>query len=220
MTDDEWWRSNDLEAMVSFVRGRASERKLRLFGVACCRQIEHLLTDGRSRQALAVAERLADRQVRQRELSAVRDAAWGAAYQANNDVKTAAWAAARTVETTRSRSNPWGYRDPTAWGMAYEAVDPALRRDVRLNQCDLFRDIFGNLIHAEKNDQTEFLAPSATVVKLAQAIYAERAFDQLPNLAVALEQAGCDDMQVLEHCREFRQHVRGCWVVDWLLGKE
>jgi hypothetical protein len=60
----------------------------------------------------------------------------------------------------------------------------------------------------------------ATVPRIAQAIYDKRAFDRLPVLADALEDAGCDNADVLRHCREPGEHVRGCWVVDLLLGKQ
>jgi hypothetical protein len=58
-----------------------------------------------------------------------------------------------------------------------------------------------------------------TVAALADAIYADRAFDRLPVLADALEEAGCDHPDVLSHCRGDGPHVRGCWVVDLVLGK-
>ena len=57
-------------------------------------------------------------------------------------------------------------------------------------------------------------------VKLAQGIYEERAFDRLPILADALEDAGCDNADILSHCRGPGPHARGCWVVDLLLGKK
>jgi hypothetical protein len=60
---------------------------------------------------------------------------------------------------------------------------------------------------------------SETAVALASAIHVERAFDRLPILADALEEAGCDDADVLNHCRGPGPHVRGCWVVDGVLGK-
>jgi hypothetical protein len=60
----------------------------------------------------------------------------------------------------------------------------------------------------------------STVVKLAQGIYDERDFDRLPVLADALEEAGCDNTDILNHCRQPGEHVRGCWVVDLILGKE
>jgi hypothetical protein len=59
-----------------------------------------------------------------------------------------------------------------------------------------------------------------TAVALAAGIYADRAFDRLPILADALEEAGCDNADVLSHCRGPGPHARGCWVVDGVLGKE
>jgi hypothetical protein len=58
-----------------------------------------------------------------------------------------------------------------------------------------------------------------TIPKLAQSIYDRRQFADLPILADALEDAGCDNADLLRHCREPGEHVRGCWVVDLLLGK-
>jgi hypothetical protein len=54
---------------------------------------------------------------------------------------------------------------------------------------------------------------------MAQAIYNERGFDRLPILGDALEDAGCTDRDILDHCRGPGPHVRGCWAVDLLLGK-
>jgi len=61
---------------------------------------------------------------------------------------------------------------------------------------------------------------TATVIALAEAIYADRAFDRLPILADALEEAGCTSAEVLNHCRQPGEHVRGCWAVDLVLGKQ
>jgi hypothetical protein len=79
------------------------------------------------------------------------------------------------------------------------------------------RDIFGNPFRPAS------LAPAwrtPAALKLAEAIYDERAFDRLPILADALEEAGCNDADILTHCRGGGDHVRGCWVVDWILGKK
>ncbi len=61
--------------------------------------------------------------------------------------------------------------------------------------------------------------PSATVVHLAESVYADRAFDRLPILADALMDAGYDDEAVLSHCGGAGPHVRGCWVFDLILQK-
>jgi hypothetical protein len=60
----------------------------------------------------------------------------------------------------------------------------------------------------------------AIVVKLARGIYDDRAFDRLPILADALEEAGCTDQAILDHLRGPGPHTRGCWAVDLLLSRE
>jgi hypothetical protein len=59
-----------------------------------------------------------------------------------------------------------------------------------------------------------------TVTRLAESIVTDRAFDRLPILADALEDAGCDNADILAHCRGGGEHVRGCWVVDLVLSKD
>ena len=54
--------------------------------------------------------------------------------------------------------------------------------------------------------------------RLARAAYDERAFERLPVLADALEDAGCGDAEILDHLRAPKLHARGCWVLDLLLG--
>ena len=58
-----------------------------------------------------------------------------------------------------------------------------------------------------------------TVARLARVIHQERAFERLPILADALEEAGCSDEQLLDHLRQPRRHARGCWALDLLLGR-
>lgn len=89
--------------------------------------------------------------------------------------------------------------------------------DIQESSCDLIRDIFGNPF------LTVPVNPSwltSTVTALAHAIYDERAFDRMPILADALEDVGCTNQHILAHCRWPSLHVRGCWVVDLVLGRE
>jgi hypothetical protein len=58
------------------------------------------------------------------------------------------------------------------------------------------------------------------VLALARSAYEERSFEDLPLLADALEEAGCTDPKILTHLREQGPHVRGCWALDLILGKE
>jgi hypothetical protein len=87
----------------------------------------------------------------------------------------------------------------------------------RMAQAELFRDIFGNPFRP-----TAF-SPSwriDTAVSLARQMYESRDFSAMPILADALQDAGCDNGDILEHCRGAGPHVRGCWVCDLVLGKE
>jgi hypothetical protein len=81
----------------------------------------------------------------------------------------------------------------------------------------ILRDIFDNSFRPITIDPRWL---TSTVIDLAQAIYDERAFDRMPILADALMDAGCDNQEMIAHCRGDGPHVRGCWVVDLLLGKE
>jgi hypothetical protein len=91
---------------------------------------------------------------------------------------------------------------------------------VRAAQCLLLRDVVGNPFHSVYVEPARLVWNDGTLVKLAQGIYDERAFDRLPVLADALEEAGCHNADILSHCRQPGEHVRGCWVVDLLLGKK
>jgi hypothetical protein len=89
----------------------------------------------------------------------------------------------------------------------------------RRSVCYYLRDIFGDPFRTISVDSLWTEWNDHTVPRLAQAIYDEYAFDRLPILADALEEAGCTDADILNHCRKPGEHVRGCWVVDLLLNK-
>jgi hypothetical protein len=91
---------------------------------------------------------------------------------------------------------------------------------VMAQQVKLLHDIIGNPFRHVIVHPPWLIWGDNTVVKLAQGIYDERAFDRLPILADALEEAGCDKPEMLAHCRGAGPHVRGCWVVDLALLRE
>ncbi len=84
-------------------------------------------------------------------------------------------------------------------------------------QANALRDIFGNPFRPITLNPAWL---TSTVLALAQGIYSEKAFDRMPILADALQDAGCDNEDILNHCRQQREHVRGCWVVDLLTGRK
>jgi hypothetical protein len=124
------------------------------------------------------------------------------------------WAAFQRPEyaaTSAASAQAWA-TDPTQG-----EVHAATERRERRAQADLLRDIFGNPFRPVTFNPAW---RSVAAVKLAQAIYQERAFDRLPILADALEEAGCTDAEILTHCRGGGEHVRGCWLVDLVLAEE
>lgn len=92
--------------------------------------------------------------------------------------------------------------------------------DESMAQTNLLHDIFGNPFRP-----LPIIAPSmlawndATIAKLAKVIYDERRFEDMPILADALQDASCQNEEILSHCRGPGPHVKGCWVLDVLLGK-
>jgi len=87
-------------------------------------------------------------------------------------------------------------------------------------QAPLLRDIAGNPFRPIALELNWLRRDDNIVLKMASILYQERRFVDLPILADALEDSGCDNADILAHCRGSGPHVRGCWVVDLLLGKE
>jgi hypothetical protein len=94
-------------------------------------------------------------------------------------------------------------------------TDPAAER---LAQCELLRDLFDTLYYWLTAIDPSWRRP--LVLAMARTIYDEHSFDDVPILADALEEAGCEDETMLEHCRSRGLHARGCWVIDALLGRQ
>ncbi|WP_439625550.1 hypothetical protein [Gemmata sp.] len=83
---------------------------------------------------------------------------------------------------------------------------------------DLLHDVLGPLPFRSVASSPEWR--TSTAVALAQGMYESRDFGAMPILADALQDAGCDSDDVLNHCRGPGPHVRGCWVVDLVLDKQ
>lgn len=218
MTEAEWLTWNgDPCSLLDPVRDRVSERKLRLFACACCLRISHLLSDERSRRAVQVGEMFAEGQVDEEALTAAKLAAHAAHFEAATPAIFCpeAHAAACAFYTV---TFPAIYTFAAA-NRAAACVGPKKEAEQQ-EQCRLFRDILGNTFRSARIDAAVLGWNGGTVVKLAQGIYDDRAFNRLPVLADALEDAGCHDADMLAHCRSEGPHVRGCWVVDLILDKE
>lgn len=223
MTEAEWLACTEPLPMVEYLRGRASERKLRLFAVACCRSTWNLLRKS-SKKAVEAAERYADGLATDDDMRTVhasawaaRNAAWKTYLAARNtppEVRELASAGAKAASDAArvALCPPANYWDsPKIWSSPWS-------EDEFLKQCALLHCIFG--LHPFRNVPVNSSWLTSTVVALAVAIYDERAFDRLPVLGDALEDVGCTDQEILAHCRGPGPHVRGCWVADLLLRKE
>jgi len=99
----------------------------------------------------------------------------------------------------------------------YDRPDYPLIASERTAEAAILRDIFGNSF-CPVTSVAGWL--NTNIVALAQAIYDDRAFDRMSILADALEDAGCANQDILNHCRQPGVHVRGCWLIDLFLGKE
>jgi hypothetical protein len=231
MTESRWLAANEIsEELLNFVSDRAGTRKVRLFACACTRRIWPRLEDERSRQAVETAEQFADGLADAQRLAAACTAAEKAEKAQDraarqrkipkgmylDPVSAAAYCArlcALEDGTQQLNLHPlcsaiWR---STPTGPELTAEDAALLH--------LLRDMISNPFRPVKIDPAWLKWNKGVVRKLAQAIYDERAFERLPVLADALEEAGCRDAGILGHCREPGEHARGCWVIDLLLGK-
>ncbi len=232
MTEEEWMNYAESGTMLTFLRYAVSKRKRRLIAVACCRRVVSLLDDPCVLDALAVAERRADLLVTTSALTAAEQAAlghframsvhssgiaaWAVAFAAGNHRDLALGALQKAVEAAGVRAYHRARDQP---------LDPYLSRyeaevAEQKAQSEIIRDVVGNPFRAATVSPCWLRWNDCTVRKIAQAIYEERAFDRLPILADALLDADCDNEDILAHCRGAGPHVRGCWVIDLLLGKE
>jgi hypothetical protein len=236
VTEQEWLVCTDPEPGLEFLKGKASDRQLRLFACACCRCIWHLLYEERSRNAVETVERYVDGLGTYKDLVAAALAAWDAVVETGTreaaisigdpwelSAHDLPWTPASVAFLAIAEDDATSLPDPlydmrcaistaklAAYIIATEKIDSPF-------QGDFVRDIFGNPFRPVTTYQT---CNSGNCLAVAKSIYDSRDFDRMPILADALEESGCDNADVLYHCRQSGTHVRGCWVVDLLLGKK
>jgi hypothetical protein len=209
MTEAEWRKATDCRQLLVLLERHASGRKARLFACGLGRLLWPYLGDDRSRTVIEVAERKADGEADSAELIAAHDAAADVirgtasrvAYWVGDHHP---WQSARVVAMQIQGGND--QRDATDWGFRFSRIAPEILRCV-------FRFPF-RPVAFDPGWQT------VDALGLARGIYKDRDFGRMPLLADALMDAGCDDDQIISHCRTGGLHVRGCWVVDLVLGKQ
>jgi hypothetical protein len=220
MNEVTWLSGTYPMGMVRHLGEAASERKLSLLAAACFRRIWHLLPGPKSRHTVEVLERYADGGASSEELATARKACREDVGLVHNPEgnKHPSEIGIAAVSRDNILDMLMDAADATAWvkvGTPEATSEPEERE-----QCSLVREIFGNPFRPRSVDPSCLGWNAGTVVKVAHAIYDDRTFDRLPILADALEEAGCDNADILTHLRRPGPHVRGCWAVDLILGKK
>ena len=223
MTEAQWFASAEPGEMLNQLGAKISDRKLRLFACACCRRVWNFVRDERLHAAFDTVERYADKQAGDKKRLDARKGIAAFREEHYDDtgreeeicIGTELWNASNKSMRRVVATCGEGAAAAFAWAKVGEYEER--RRAERKDQTALVRDIFGNPFRPISLDPAWL---TSDVLALARGIYAERAFDRMPILADALQDAGCADEAVLAHCRAAGwEHVRGCWVVDLLLGK-
>jgi hypothetical protein len=209
--EQEWLQATDPQKMLEFLRGKASDRKFRLFAVACWRRVSHPLTDKQHREAVEIGEQFADGLVsdstRQAFWEVLRRRKEQAVYEGDFE-----WASLERY--TQSPVSKDVIHEINPHWLTWHNPTPQQSRDM----CRLLRDVFGPLpFRPISIDPTWLTWHNGLLVSMAQQMYDRRDFSDMPVLADALEEAGCANQDILGHCRSGGEHVRGCWVVDLLL---
>jgi hypothetical protein len=226
MTEADWLACTDPEPMLEALKGTASDRKLRLFACAAYRCSPALMAGPGVPELVEAAEELADGRADWEDPKAVaRAVAEVLAAPGGTDALLAAWAVGRLFGADAHAAAVAAARMAAPWpdGAGYA------------------RCVFGRVPPGGAARPAGLLAAVArwagrppagpgradrdqpwvtpAVVRVARGIYEDRAFYRLPVLVDALRGAGCEDADILGHCRGPGPHVRGCWVVDLISGK-
>ena len=213
MGPKDWECCTQVDVMLKALDRKEHRRRWVLFNCACCRRVWGRVPEGACREYVEAAERYALGTGLKKDLAPLR----GRVHEAFNnslrwpDRASAAQAAMMVTNTTRF----------CAWKAASAAGEKgrvAHRRE-RHAQADLLREVMGNLYRAVAVEPAWLTWNGGAVPKMAQAVLAEARFSDLPILADALQEAGCEEAELLGHLRGPGPHVRGCWAVDLLLGK-
>jgi hypothetical protein len=219
LSEEDWMERGDPETAWNTLRAGLNERRQRLLACACCRGVLGLLGDPRAVAVVDAAERYADGDAGPAVVETVHRYPGAAPHGI-----AAAWAAEAIVSLQS------GCLYTSARNLA-EVVCRAARADrdahremdwrsARRRQVGYLCDLHGRYFYGATFDPAWNRWKAGLVVTMARAIYDEYRFGDLPILADALEEAGCEERDILAHCRSPREHVRGCWVIDALLGKE
>lgn len=212
MTEVEWLACRDARLSLVFLEGKASKRKARLFACGLGRSLWPYLGDNRSRRVVEIAEMHADNLATKAELTAAEDAS-----------RDAIRGTASRIASWVGNHGPWQAARVVAMSIqqAQMEIDAKDWRDQLAGRCRRFLHcVFANPFRRATVFPAWLTWNGSLLISMAQKMYDSRDFIDMPVLADALEEAGCTNADILNHCRQPGEHVRGCWVVDLILGKE
>jgi hypothetical protein len=225
MTEAEWLHADDPAVLLYHMPGWwPSWRQHRLYLCACCRREETALPP-LARAALLAAEQYADGQLPAGELvTGLVEMDVSRSYPGWESVL---WLIRDLVVGRPPEGDARGLAASRArravgqqfTGEQYEIYKSEYRAE-RAAQAAIVRDILGNPFRPPQLDPAWIAHAGGAVVAVARGIYEDQRYDDLYVLADVLEEAGCADAPTLEHCRSGAAHVRGCWVLDLLLGNK
>jgi hypothetical protein len=213
MSRARWSSCTDPLQILDWVGAATTDRKLRLFMTAYCRLMwrhAHPFQSDDSYYALIVADRFVEGEATKKEL----DKAYFGGADDNAAYMPGCWgiyslACLATVDDGLAAR----YRE------YLEGLEPDIDEMGQLpKQCKILRDVFANPFRPVNIDVAE-VCSKTRARKDAESMYESREFSELPALGALLARAGCTDPQILKHCASKGPHVRGCWVVDLILGK-
>jgi hypothetical protein len=220
MTEREWLECDDPNAILKFVCGQAaSERKLRLFAIACCRTYWHLLRKKQMRSVrrlVLTAESYAEGEATEESLDeALASVKCPRRGEDVGLVEKLAFTAS-CISDPHVGVGPQAAAEAAAWETSRWAADSGLI--VPEVQAALLRDIFSFSL-PQPMARCCLTWRDGMVSVTAEEMYRSRDFNDSPVLADMLDEAGCTDEALLSHLRSPGPHVRGCWALDLLLGK-
>ena len=215
MTEAEWLACDDPALGLRWKGDGFSDRKLRLFACACVRGAYPLIQLDAFREAVELAEALSEGCADEEARAAQETRCLGLHPRKRKRWDRASQAATLCLSSCPRKASEEG----SYWAGAAQAgtTTGAVWLAVREHQARLQRDIFGNPYRP-----AAFFSEwrTDTAVAIARGMYESRDFSTMPILADALQDAGCDNDDILNHCRSEGIHVRGCWLADLVLGKE
>jgi hypothetical protein len=207
MTEEEWLACENVDQMLGFLQDQPCERKIWLFACAICRRIPGYLDSTPDRLTLEAAERHFDGVDSSEEMHEYfPETNWDIRFY-----RLDPWnALSRALESIHDNI----LLPSTAYASEDEREQASARAWAEL--ANLLRELVGNPFRPVPF-KPAWRIPAVT--SLAQGIYDDRRFQDLPILADALEEAGCTITDLLSHLRGPGPHVRGCWALDLVLGK-